>query len=295
MKVVRRPGRAAAAALMLAAAALLALTTLLSKLLIQSPSGTGLHPAQVAAGRYAFALVAILPVVAWLRPGVVTAAWSTHAWRTFFGWLGVTCLFAAAALMPLAEATAIGFMSPVAAMLFALVFLGDRPNAARWLAVGVALLGALLLLRPGTAAFQPAALVAGAAAIFAGAEAIFMKRLSGREPILRIMLIDNALGIPLAGVVALAVWVAPSAAQWAWLAILGAAMAASQACVFAAFQRARASFVMPFFYTTLAFAALYDGVVFDVWPSWLGSVGALTIVAGLLLFAFDEAGGLAGR
>ena len=292
---LRRPRRLAAAGFMLSAAALLAMTTLLSKLLTQSPNGDALHPMQVAAGRYGFALVAVLPVAAWSRPRVVVAAWPTHAGRTLFGWLGVTCLFAAAALMPLAEATAISFMSPVAAMLFALVCFDDRPGPSRWLAVGVALAGALMLLRPGTAAFQPAALVAFASALFAGAEAIFMKRLSGREPILRIMLIDNALGLPLALLFAASVWVVPSGPQWALLAGLGAAMAASQACVFAALRRARASFVMPFFYTTLAFAALYDLLVFDVRPSFLGVVGALTIVGGLLLFAVDEAGGSAGR
>lgn len=283
-----RPLRAAG--LMLLASALIAATTLLAKALGRGAGGgEGLHPLQVSAGRFGFACLALLMIAAVLRPSLKGAPWGLHAARSAAGWVGVSCLFAAAAAMPLADATAISFLSPMVAMALAALFLAERVGPWRWGAAAIAFAGALILIRPGAAAFQPAALIALAAALAMGVETIFIKRLTGREPLLRILLVNNAIGAVLALAAASLVWTGPSAAQWAMLAALGLVMLMAQVCFVSAMRLAEASYAMPFFYATLVFAAIYDAAIFGDRPDLLGAAGAAVILSGGLLLAWREA------
>jgi drug/metabolite transporter (DMT)-like permease len=251
-------------------------------------AGGALHPFQVTAGRFGFAFALVLVLSLWLRPRLAGAAWPVHLGRTLCGWAGVTCLFAAAAAMPLAEATAISFLSPLATMLLAIPLLGEQVGPVRWSAAAVALVGALVLIRPGSAAYQPAALIALAAAAFIGMEAILVKRLSDREPPLRILLINNGMGALIALIVAAFVWRPPSPAQRAMLAALGVSMLGAQALFIQALRVADASYVVPFFYTTLVFAALYDLALFGDRSDAFSQLGIAIIVAGALLLAWRE-------
>lgn len=80
----------------------------------------------------------------------------------------------------------------------------------------------------------------------------------------------------------------PSAAQWAALAALGLVMACAQACFINGMARADASFVAPFSYATLVFAAVYDFAVFGVVPDWVTVLGAAIILIGAAVLAWRE-------
>lgn len=283
-----QPNPALAIALMLVATAFIAGTTLLAKALGTDTLGPPLHPLQVTFGRFAFAFATIASAVLVLRPRLGRPALPLHVGRTVCGFTGVTLMFAAAARIPLSDATAISFLNPVFGMLLAIPLLGERVGPWRWLAAVLALIGALILLRPGPESFQVAALLALGAAVMMGIELIFIKRLSGREPPLQILLTNNALGLCLASVAVLAVWQAPTPAQWAGMIALGSMMACAQACFVNAMARADASFVTPFSYLTLIFAALYDAVLFDVIPDGVSLLGAAVIMGGAALLAWRE-------
>jgi drug/metabolite transporter (DMT)-like permease len=274
--------------MMVGASAIIAVTSLLAKALGRGVSGNELHPFQVTAGRFGFALVLLLAVSVWLRPRFAGAAWPVHVGRSACGFAGATCLFAAAASMPLAEATAISFLSPLATMVLAIPLLGERVGRVRWSAAAVALVGALVLTCPGTDAYQPAALIALAAAAFMGMEMILIKRLSDREPPLRILVINNATGALIAAVAAAFVWIPPSPSQWAMLAALGISMLGAQVLFIQALRHADASYVVPFFYTTLVFAALYDMALFGDRPDLSSRLGIAIILAGVMLLAWRE-------
>jgi drug/metabolite transporter (DMT)-like permease len=282
----------AAIGLMIAASACVAATTLMAKALGQGVgqgiSGQPLHPLQVSAGRFLFALLTLLPLVAWFRPGFRGAAWRIHIGRSIAGWSGVTCMFAAAAVMPLADATAISFLSPVVTVMLAIPFLGEKVGPWRIGAAVVAMAGAMILVQPGTEAFQVAALIALAAALFLGLEAIFIKRLTNGEPPLRILAINNLIGTVIALGAASFVWVSPTSAQWLLLGAIGAVMVVAQALFIQAMRRGDASFVIPFFYATLIFAAFYDFLAFGVSPTATGVSGAALIIAGALVLAWRE-------
>ena len=277
-----------AIAFMLTATAFIAGTMLVAKSLGTDALGPALHPLQVSHGRFLFAFAAIVSAAAVVRPKINRPHLGLHIGRTVFGWGGVTLMFAAVAYIPLSDATAISFLNPVFCMLLAIPLLKERVGPWRWLAAFMAFGGALILLRPGPDSFQLAGLLALGAAIIMGMELIFIKKLADREPSFQILLVNNALGVCIASLAVVPVWVMPTPAQWGALATLGCLMALAQACFVNAVARADASFVTPFSYVTLIFATLYDLLIFDVWPDQISILGALNILTGASLLAWRE-------
>ena len=276
-----------AALMMLCASALFASTTLMAKFL-----GTGesaLHPFQVSAGRFAFALMALTVTALVLRPRFSRPNLPVHLLRTLSGWLGVSLMFTAVARIAISDATAISFLNPVFGMMLAIVVLREKVGRLRWLAAVIALSGALVLLRPGVDSFQPAALLALGAAILFGLEVTLIKLLSGREAPLQILLINNSIGATIGLIAASFVWLAPSAVQWAALAGIGVVMACGQALFIQAMRGGDASYVLPFSYSTLVFATLYDFWIYKVSPDSVSLLGAGIIIFGALMLAWREA------
>lgn len=278
-----------AVGLMICATAFIAATTLTAKALGTDALGPPLHPLQVSFGRFLFAWVAFATILAALRPRLTRPDLKTHVARTFCGWAGVSLMFAAAAAIPLSDATAISFLNPVFGMILAIPLLGERVGPWRWLAAVIAITGAMFLIRPGTSAMQPGAFLALGAALALGLELIFIKRLSGRERPLQILFVNNSIGLVIAGVAVLSVWQAPTPAQWGALAAVGGLMACAQVFFVNAMARADASFITPFSYLTLVFATLYDAALFGVIPTATSLIGAATIIAGAALLAWREA------
>ncbi len=173
-------------------------------------------------------------------------------------------------------------------MVLAIPLLKEGVGPWRWLAAAVALTGALILLRPTPASFQPAALLALTAAVVIGMELIFIKKLSGREIPIQILLVNNGLGLTIASVAVIAVWQAPTPAQWAALAGIGGLMACAQACFVNGMARADASFVAPISYATLIFAAFYDFAIFSVIPDRISIIGSSIILTGALILVWRE-------
>lgn len=285
---LRAPNPPLAIALMLTATAFIAGTMILAKLLATGALGAPFHPLQVSHGRFLFAFLALGAMAAVLRPQIRQPDLRLHIGRTAFGWGGVTLMFAAVAFIPLSDATAISFLNPVFGMLLAIPLLGEKVGPWRWVAAATALIGALVLLRPGPETFQIAGLLALGAAVLMGMELIFIKKLANREPPFQILLVNNAIGLCIATLAVLPVWTMPTAGQWAALAGIGVLMAAAQTCFVNAMARADASFVTPFSYLTLVFAALYDGVAFGVVPDRISVLGAVIILSGATLLALRE-------
>lgn len=288
MDTVKQHNPALAATFILVATTFIAGTMLLAKALGTDLLGEPLHPLQISHGRFVFAFVAISSVAMALRPRLTRPNWGLHIGRTSFGWAGVSLMFASVAFIPLADATAITFLNPVFAMMLAIPLLGEKVGRWRWGAAAVALIGAMILLRPTPASFQPAALLALAAAMIMGLELIFIKKLTNREPPLQVLLINNAIGLVIASAAVLPVWQMPSPGQWAALVALGMLMACAQACFINGMARADASFVAPFSYATLIFAAAYDFLGFGVIPDAVTVLGAVIILTGAAVLAWRE-------
>lgn len=285
---LQRPNPPLAVAFMLAATAFIAGTMVLAKTIGTGILGAPLHPLQVSHARFVFAFAAIGTAVLIMRPTFTKPNLLIHIGRTSFGWGGVTLMFAAVVYIPLPDATAISFLNPVFGMLLAIPLLGEKVGRWRWTAAGLALIGAMILLRPGPDSFQWAGLLSLGAAALLGMELIFIKKLADREPPLQILLINNGLGLIIATLAVVPVWQSPTPGQWAALAGIGILMAGAQACFINAMGRADASFVTPFSYLTLIFAALYDTLFFGQIPDTISWIGTTIILSGAALLAWRE-------
>lgn len=278
-----------AAVFIVAAGAFIAAAILFAKALGGNTFGPSLHPLQISHGRFLFAFIALSVAAALLRPALTKIHWRLHVARTSCGWAGVTLMFAAVAFIPLADATAISFLNPVFAMMLAIPLLGEKVGRIRWFAALMALLGAIVLLRPAPDSFQPAALLALGAAIVMGVELIFIKKLAGREGTFQILLVNNLIGLCIASLAVLPVWQMPTTAQWGLLMGVGVNMAMAQTCFVNGMARADASYVAPFSYATLIFAALYDQIFYDVLPDAISVLGTAIILVGAITLALREA------
>ena len=210
----------------------------------------------------------------------------------------IVCLFACSVLLfhtatvRLArENTLIGLVMLLAifAMLLAVMFLGETVGRIRWGAALVALAGGVILLRPGAGALEPGAAIAFGAAIILAVEIILIKRITRVEPVLRFLFITNIMGVCMASAAAIPVWRPPSLVEWAVMAFVGLSMVTAQILFTTAMKIADASFIAPFFYATLIFAALYDAVWFGVIPGAVSAIGAAMILGGAMVLAWREA------
>ncbi|MEO0938114.1 MAG: DMT family transporter [Pseudomonadota bacterium] len=288
MYAAKSQNNALAAVLVSVATAFIAGTTLLAKALGSEAFGAPVHPVQIVWGRFVFAFIGFALAYAVFRPAMQRPHLGLHVLRTSGGFAGLVLMFAAVNYVPLADATAISFLNPVFGMFFAIVLLGERVGKWRWLAAAIALSGMLILLRPTPGSFQPAALLALGAAVILGFELNIIKLLTRRENPFSILIVNNAIGVGMATLAVLWIWQMPTGPQWAMMAALGLMMGVAQACFINAMARADASFVAPFSYGTLIFAAFYDALFYGVIPDWVTVTGAVIIVAGALLLAWRE-------
>ena len=277
-----------AALLIVLATSFVAGTMILAKSLGTNSLGDGLHPLQISAGRFTFAWLALITVFAIRRPQIKSPNIKLHISRSLLGWGGVTLMFAAAALIPLSDATAISFLNPVFAMVLAIPFLGERVGRYRWLAAILALCGAMVLLRPSSGSIQLAGLLALGAAALMGAELIVMKIITRREAGFQILLLNNSIGICISLFAASFVWQMPTDAQWIALIALGLLMVCAQTCYITALAMADASYIAPFSYMTLLFATLYDFAIFAQIPDHYSITGAALILLGAVILAWRE-------
>ena len=194
-------------------------------------------------------------------------------------------MIAAVARMPVAVATAISFLSPPLTMGLAVLMVGERLSPRKIIAAVLALAGGMLILRPGTDAFQVSGVLALGAACFMGLEVIFIKKLSDVEPATRILFINNLIGATVSVAAASLVWQSPGAQAWALLAARGVVMITAQAMFIQSMKRGEASLVSPVFYAVLAFAAVLDFVFYGVLPTPFTLTGAALIVSGAVLVA----------
>ena len=277
-----------AAGLILLASAFIAATTLLAKALSTGALGPPLHPLQISHARFLFAFLIFAGATVAMRQPIRRPHWGLHIGRTLCGWGGISLMFAAVAHIAMGDATAISFLNPVFAMMLAIPLLGERVGRIRWSAAAIAITGMVILLRPTPDSFQPAALLALAAAMVMGMELIFIKKLTRREGIFQILVVNNFVGVCIASAAVLPVWQMPEPAQWLALMAVGGLMACAQTAFVNGMARADASFVAPFSYATLIFATLYDLAVFGVVPDTVSILGAAVIMAGALLLALRE-------
>jgi drug/metabolite transporter (DMT)-like permease len=203
--------------------------------------------------------------------------------------LGSSLLFISGLrFLPIAEASATGFVSPLFVTALSIVFLGESVGVRRWLATAVGLIGVLIILRPGTGAFHPAAFFPIVSALAWACTLIMTRMMSGSEHAMTTMTYSSIVGVCILCALVPFVWVAPSWHDILFGIFIGVASTAGQWIVVLAFRYADASVLAPFSYTQLLWVSILGFVIFGELPDIWTVTGAVFIVGSGLYTAHRE-------
>ncbi|MAF48774.1 MAG: DMT family transporter [Rhodospirillales bacterium] len=225
------------------------------------------------------ALVATLIVLALIpRQGIAalrTRHISLHFLRNTihfgaqYGWfLGIS-------LLPLATVFSLEFTTPIWGALLAVLFLGEKLNRGRVIAIVFGFGGVLIILRPGGEAIDIASLAVLGAAFGYAVSYITTKKLSAFDTPFAVIFYMNLIQLPLGLVPALSGWVAPTVADIPWILLVGVTGLAAHYSMTRAFRLADATLILPidflrlpliavvgfFFYAEAVDLALFAGAI----------------------------------
>lgn len=221
-------------------------------------------------------------LIAWRMGGVGALRSRKPATHLFRGmlWVGAAFLFfTSLSLMGLAEATALVFVAPLFITAISALVFRDPVGWRRWTAVVVGFLGVLIVVRPGTTAFQLASLLPVATAFVYALLMVSARWLDPRESVWTLLLYLTGSGALVSGLIVPVVWV-PVRSEDLWLffaiAIFGTA---GMTMMTQAFRLAPAAVVAPFDYTALVWATVLGWLIWREIPDAMTFVGAAVIIA----------------
>ncbi|WP_186397754.1 DMT family transporter [Stappia sp. P2PMeth1] len=253
----------------------------------------GVYPVgEVIFARSFFGMLPVLLVIAW--QGRVSDAFVTrrpwgHISRALVGGTAMSLWFAALALLPLPDATAIGFSAPLMTVALAAVILREKVRAYRWSAVAVGFLGILIILSPHLSGAAPTeeaslgAMLAFASAIFMALAMITVRRLTSTERTSTIVVWFAGVTSVFALMSAPFGWVMPDATDAVMLVAIGLSGGVGQILLTQSYRYADASTIAPFEYTTMLWTVLVGWIVFAEVPT-LEVIGGAAIVIGAGVF-----------
>ncbi|MGE4612384.1 MAG: DMT family transporter [Paracoccaceae bacterium] len=222
-----------------------------------------------------------------------------HVLRGFLVVIANMCFFLALSVLPLADAVAIFFASPLIITVFSVVFLGESVGPRRWIAVGMGFAGVIIMVRPGPSSFQLAALLPVVAAFaYAGLQTI-TRKVGGTERAgvltfyiqVTFILVGSIMGLTVGDGrfggtgdtsldFLLREWIWPTNSDWGLLVILGISSTFAGYFISQAYRLCEAGLASPFEYTGMVLAIFWGVLIFDEWPDTTAWIGISLIVGG---------------
>ena len=252
--------------------------------------GTGLPAVQAAFIRFLYGLIILLPtLVPVLRNGLPPGTLRFILGRGVLHVLAVTLWFFAMARLPVAEVTAIGYLNPIVVTVGAAVFFGERLALRRIVAIGVALVGALIILRPGLREVTAAHLSQLGAATCFGLSYLIAKRLAAVMPagtLVALLSLTVTLGL---APFAVAVWVPPTREQLAWLGVVAVFATLGHYTMARAFAAAPLTVTQPVTFLQLVWATLLGWAAFGEAVDPYVLLGGGMIIAAISYMTWREA------
>lgn len=255
-------------------------------------SMAGLWPGSaIAALRYTFGAAGLAALVAFRfgRAAFVLPKPWVQLGRGISVGLATACFFLSLRVMPLADATAIVFTSPIWTLILSFLFLRERPRAAVLVSVALATAGVLLILRPNVLAFGWEAVLPLVAAVAMASLFILNRRVGGLAPVIVMQFIVAMMALPILFVLALIGHLSGDPAQaidWPGTGVvLRCILVAFTATlghwfIFRATELASASTIAPMTYVQLLVAISAGALLFGDWPTLPMLAGAALIISG---------------
>ncbi|MBT8077024.1 MAG: DMT family transporter [Gammaproteobacteria bacterium] len=223
--------------------------------------------------------------------GLGTKRWIAHLLRTALACGAMFGFFFGLKHMPLVNALTLAFTAPLIVTALSVPLLGESVGWRRWLAVIVGFIGVLMVLRPGTGMFTPAAIAVLIAAVCYAGLAISARILAATETSYALS-VYVVLG-PLVASCFLVPgnYVPPTTGAWALFLLAGLCSVCAWIGIVGSYSRAPPSLLAPFEYTALIGAAAAGYFIWNEIPDrWVVGGGAVIIASGLYI-VYREVGG----
>jgi drug/metabolite transporter (DMT)-like permease len=233
----------------------------------------------------------LLAIAAWLarRRGGKAALRTRHFWlqgaRSLLLVVEIGLFILTITQMPLANAHAILAVTPLLVTALSVPLLGERVGIRRWSAIGVAFIGMLIILRPGLAVVQPAALLALLCALMFALYQILTRIVSRDDPPATTLFYTAVVGTIGLSIIGPFSWTTPDVRGWALFSLVACLGASGHFLLIKALQLAPASVLQPFSYTTLIWATTVGFLVFGNLPD-LATVAGAGIIAASGIYSF---------
>jgi drug/metabolite transporter (DMT)-like permease len=257
-------------------------------------------PGEAVFFRSFFAIPVIVAALAWtgkLKGGLDTRYPIGHFWRGLVGTSSMGLGFTALGLLPLPEATAIGYAAPLLTVIFAAMFLGEQVRIFRLTAVGFGLVGVMIVLGPNLTVTSVDAAnklqVLGAmasllGAVFAALAQVFVRKLIHTEPTSAIVFYFSLTASVLALVTLPWGWVVPTSREAALLVGAGLLGGIGQILLTESYRHAETGVIAPFEYVSMLLALVLGYLLFDEAPTGAMLAGAALIVSAGLFIIWRE-------
>ncbi|AUJ63683.1 EamA family transporter [Aestuarium zhoushanense] len=252
--------------------------------------GEDLPAAQSAFIRFAWSFVFLVPTLGpYLRGGIGARAWQLFGLRGALHTVAIILWFFAMARIPMAEVTAIGYLNPIVVTVGAALLLGEGFARRRMLAIGVALIGALIVIRPGMREIQIGHLSQLGAALSFGLSYLVAKQLSGIAPAgVVVAMLSGVVTICLAPI-AFVVWEPVELHQVMWLGGVAVFASAAHYCMTKAFASAPMTVTQPVTFLQLVWASIFGAVLFGEAVDPFVLAGGALIIGAISYMTWREA------
>ena len=248
---------------------------------------------QVAWGYFAgmFLSLAIYAAISGQRWSAIiaTRALSLQLARAVLIVASLACLFYSFTYLPLADATVVSFTAPLFIASLAGPLLGERVGWQRWAAVVAGLVGAVVVIRPGSSLFQWAAVLPLVGALFFGLFSIVTRKIGTTDRALTSLFYTSFGACALLSFAVPFVWRTPTLNAWLLFLLAGALGLGSHLLIVRAMQLAHASAVAPLNYVRIVWAVGIGYFWFGDTPDTLTITGGAIIIGSGLFTIYREA------
>lgn len=248
--------------------------------------GQDIPPLQIVWARYYFQLALTVIILAPRLGSLLKTSYpKLQLLRSFFLFGASVCFFTGLKYMKLADLTAIFEVAPLIITVLAIFVLKERVGPLRILAVVIGLVGAMIIIQPGSASFSAYAIYGLLAALCFAAYAVSTRFLGSEESPWTSFLYTALIGSLIASIIVPFVWQRPELIHWIKFVVMGASGMVGHYLIIRALNLGEASYLAPFGYSSLVFNGLWGFIFYAERPElnvYLG--GALIVLAGLFVW-----------
>ncbi len=254
-------------------------------------------------------LAIIIPATGTSFRTLITRRPRGHLLRVIFVLISNVTYFVALAAMPLADAVAIAFVSPLMMTVLSVIVLHEHVGPRRWAAVAVGMIGVIIMFRPGAGVFQPAAILVLISALGYAATNLMTRQMRETESAFALsfyvqigfIIISAAMGLTFGdGHLAQSSdpsiaflfrgWLWPPVADWPAFLATGLSVTIGGLLVGQAYRTGEAALIAPFEYVAVPLAVIWGVVFFNTFPDAYAWIGIALIVGAGLYTLWRETG-----